>query len=1393
MKSLVIGVVLVVGLMYVGYTQPQSIMTKNVYFEQLSMDLGLSQRSINCVMQDHEGYLWIGTWSGLIKYDGYTTKLFRADNSTPGKIKSNKIVRVFESRDSTLWVATRSGGLFRKDKVTDEFYQYTYQEGAKNCLSNQHVWDVVDDENGDLWIATENGLNHLNRKTGKFTAFYTDPADVNTLGNSFITRLMIDPKKRLWIATEYGVSVMETINHENPVFKRIEYLEDFGNNGLHNYVFDMGAVENAQGVNIYWVTKKGLKKYSQGKLQNYEVKRGVSSFNFFRSMALVKTNEPFLLLGSEMGLSVFDVKKNEYVRFFGDYDKEVNLSQNTVTALMMDNSGVLWAGTRKGLNKFDTYDNNIGLYRTKSFDPTNSIISGIRQLPNGQYWMSTLGSGLFQITMNGDQVMQIENYDILTEGEVDYTNYIQKLEVDHKGRLWVGTAGAGIYVVDKSGIDHSKHTINPYRHYGMHDESNAISDDYVMSLYPSNGGGMWAGTWNRGLNLITESGKVIVFREERLEHIVFASLFEDSEGYLWIGTRGNGLLRLKIEGDSIIDFQRYEYDESGGGLSNDFVNVIFQDVQQRLWVGTEDGLSLYDKENDVFVLMNERDSELPRDVISIMQDGNGQLWLAGYEGISVMDPGKEKMFVNHLDTQDRIQGGFFFNEVNLKTKSGALIFGGSNGFNVINPKNIYHNPHIPSVVIKEITASDVSLEPGKIFNGRVVLDKPISLTNEIVLHHDENTLSFEFASLSYANPAKNKYAYRLEGFDEDWKSTSANRRFVRYTNLHSGKYKFTVKASNDDGLWNEEGTAIHVVITPPWWKTQWAILLYVGIAMIFLYLFRRLILIRSGYEHELKFERLERENTVALNKSRLQFFTNISHEFRTPLTLILGIVEQMMNAGEGGLNVQKQLKLVSQNASRLQRLISQLLDFRKAEAGSLKLRVAEGNFYKFVKEVKLSFDSLAAQRGIDYSFEASSNVVNAYFDRDQFEKILFNLLSNAFKHCSGGQSIIIKLVEREEAISLSVIDHGEGISKEAVHKVFDRFYSGDQESGTGSGIGLALCKSLVELHHGQILVESEIGKGSTFEVLLPKGFEHFEKAELITNFKDSEHIDLYRDVVLEVPESEEVKQDTELPKTIKNVEDMKRILLVEDNPDVRSFLKSLFQYEYAVFEAANGQEGLEIAEEENPDLVISDVMMPVMDGITLCDKLKTNLSTSHIPVILLTARTSFIYNVEGLEKGADDYVTKPFHIEVIKLKVRNLIKSREESRLLVQDNKQLILEPKMVTVTSADEIFIQKCIETIEENMANSEYSVVEFGKEIGLSRMQLYRKLKALAGKSPNEFIRMMRIKRAAQLFEHGDYNVSEVTYQVGFSDPAYFRKCFKDQFGETPSNYIKTKKGGR
>ncbi len=1363
--------------------QSNTLLHKKVHFEQLPAELGLSQRSINCMLQDTEGYLWIGTWSGLLRYDGYTTTLYNADNDDPNKLKSNKIISLYEASDSTIWVGTMIGGLFQYNKSTGQFKQFYHDEKVEGSLSNNNVWSVIEDHDANLWVATENGLNRYDAINKSFEVFKYNEFNPNSLSYNFITDLHVDELGQLWVATENGLNQVLNTNQDEISFKRYFDENTDAKRELSNYIYEIESVAIEGKQYLLWATKWGVKLFDGKEIQNYVVDKQSASFSFFRTVKVIKGPTPFVLLGSELGLSVFDLNTRSFKDFFGNYDKDVNLSENTITEIFIDRSGVLWAGTKKGINKYDTYSNNFELYLTKDFDETKSIITGLVQDKSDRKWLSTLGGGLFEIKHNLGTELEAIKYEVVSGELVDFSNFIQKMSVDINGDVWLGTAGSGIFRFNSRASGNTRKQITNFIQYK--EEAAGLTDNYVMSLEPSAQGGMWVGTWSRGLNRVFDDGRIVTYDQSWLKAAPIVTILEDRMGNLWVGTRGNGVYRIVVRDDELVDFKHFLYSEESSSLSNNFINTIVEDSQGQLWVGTEDGVNRYDYRNMTFIAIKRRNGLPSNEVVSILEDDLKRFWVTHNQGVAVINPYElNDLVVNDFGVRDRMQGGFFYNEVILKDHTGRLYFGGSNGLNVINTKEILSNRTLPKTVIQKLTVNNQVVLPNKSYRGNVILESNIGNVKEIRLTHLQNSFSFEFSAHHYAIPEKNQYAYKLEGYDQDWKYTSSDRRFANYTNMKGGDYVFMVKSSNDDGVWEVESKSISIEILPPWWKTKIWIVFYFVIALLFLIVFRWVVLTRLKYENRLEIARFEKRNTHILNKSKLQFFTNISHEFRTPLTLILGPLEQIMNDELVNINLKKRLSSVTQNASRLQRLINQLLDFRKAEAGNLALKVAEGNLYKFLKEIKLSFKLLAADRNIDLDLKSSSNVVNVFFDRDQFEKILYNLLSNAFRHVKDGGKIHIILLENQDNVVVRVKDDGSGILEEHLDKVFDRFYSGET-TGASSGIGLALCKSLVELHHGKINVTSKVSQYTQFEFSIPKGKDHFEENEIIGDFKDSENL-VHYDVSMDVDQIDHSCSDND--NYVEDISILKKVLIVEDNAQLREFLKSIFIYDYIVLEAENGSVALNVTQEENPDLIISDVMMPIMDGFTFCSKIKQDINTSHIPIILLTARTSYIYNVEGLEKGADDYVTKPFNIEVLKLKVKNLLSSREQFRQIIQSNAELVIEPKKVTVTSADELFIEKTLVAIEEQMSNSAYSVVEFGREMGFSRMQLYRKLKNLTGLSPNEYIRMLKLKRAAQLLEDSDLNITEITYKVGFSDPSYFRKCFKLQFGLSPSGFAKS-----
>jgi signal transduction histidine kinase/DNA-binding response OmpR family regulator/streptogramin lyase len=1061
----------------------------------------------------------------------------------------------------------------------------------------------------------------------------------------------------------------------------------------------------------------------------------------------------------------FDPINRRFKNYLSNEDAELNLSNNSISALCLDRSGVLWVGTKKGLNKFNTYLNEFNGVSTIKFDPSRSIITGIQPCSQGGYWISTVGGSLFQYRNE-----KFEYFKFAKTPKGKECTSIQTMFRDSRGRIWIGTAGSGVFCFKDDGLPEGG-VIRDFLHFDDQTEQK-VSDNYVMSFTEDKSGNIWVGTWGQGLNRISAQNESEWIDVDLTGKPIVAMLV-DHLGILWIGTRGNGLFSMNPLNKSKSSLNHFQNGNQEDTFTDNFISSLYEDEKGKLWIGTENGLWVFERHTGAFrhvpVAGIENDV-----VVSFLQDEQGRFWIANWDGLHVVDPSTPDE-VKHFDRHDEIKGGFFYNNVCLKDSSGNLLFGGSEGFNVINPSKLIQSPMAPTVYIEKFSIAHQEIEPGIKYNDRLILTKPINEAGNVVLRHSQNFISFDFATLDFAAPDKIRYAYILEGFDKEWNVTTANRRFANYANLNPGSYTFRVKASNLDGRWEETTTSVDIEILNPWWKTVWAYIFYVCVILALLYLLRNFVLFRANILHNLKLERVQRENMEKLNRAKLQFFTNISHEFRTPLTLIIGPLQTMLSELSVGSKLYHQAHLANENSQRLLRLINQLLDFRKVETENMKLSVSEGNIVQLLHEIVESFEPMVEDCKISLSLNARYNIP-LWFDRDKCEKIFFNLISNAFKHTDEGGKIVISIDELEHDVTISVWDNGHGIKKAYLENIFQSFFSFDEDrSHPSTGIGLALVKGLVELHHGSIRVESEENSFSKFSVTFQKGKEHFRDNE----FAEVSKLSLagYEEpaVVQENFEHTELSQGTKQTK----------LLVVDDNDEMRAYISSGFDSTFQVIGAADGNEGLCIAKDLIPDIVISDIMMPNLNGIEMCRHLKHDIKTSHIPVILLTARGSLEFKLEGLEGGADEYVTKPFNPKVLQLIVKNLINRRNALHTYFKGQGIFNLEPKGVTLSSVDDRFIKTALELVELNISNASYTVEDMSRDIGMSHTQLYRKIKALTGQTVNDFIRAIRLKRAAQLLEQHQLTVSQITYKVGFTDLQHFRECFKKMYGHTPSQY--------
>lgn len=1310
--------------------------------------------------------MWFGTASGLNRYDGYTFKVFRHRENDSTSINDDLIVKIQEGPDNKFWIDTRTGQCIF-DPVSEKAMANTLAYCRQLSLPAASVIDIVKDKQGCFWFAQAGyGASRYNPVAHTVKRFQ------RTKNNApDITDMVADNAGNIWIVYTdgllegYNTASGKLIYSNAELFKRPDELRYrlFADAENDLWIYTDGM---PQGAFCYNIKSNNLIHYHRdapGNRLNNNLVTGIQQDN--NGMIWIITDHGGVnLLSKRSGAIWYLENKPEDIK---------SISQNSINAIYRDNTGIIWLGTyKKGINyyhaniiKFPVYRHLLSDARSLPFDDVNRFVEDEK----GNLWIGTNGGGLIYYDRTTGNYRTYKHNP--ANANSISNDVIVSLCIDHNKKLWIGSYYGGLDCYDGQLFKHYKH--DP-------EDATSISDNSIWEIYEDAQQQLWVGTLSNGLDRYhPEIDGFYTYRKGNgsINSNYIAALAEDQDGNLWIGTE-SGISVLNKKTGGVTYYQHNSKDQNS--LSNSNITALLQDSRGNMWVATRDGLNFFDKAANSFRHFSEADGLSENNVLTLMEDNAHTLWLGTTNGLSrgwvqYGANGSVKIQFRNYDERDGLQGREFNENAALKTKRGELIFGGANGFNIISPDAISHNTVVPEVVLTDLRVFDKSPQPGEVFNNRVLLSTAISAIKEITLKYRENIFSLEFAALNYSNPEKNQYAYKLEGFNNDWLTTDGTHRTVTYTNLDPGKYVFRVKASNGDGVWNEKGTALLVTILPPFWRTIPAFMIYAILLAAILFAARRLTIQRAHMRFQLAQQKKEAERVHELDLLKLKFFTNVSHEFRTPLSLIMAPVEKMLNTSREP-EQKKQYQLIYRNARRLLALVNQLLDFRKLEMRELRLYPSLGDIVSFVKEVSCSFTDMAGARHIHFNFSTSIESLQISFDPDKIERILFNLLSNAFKFTPEHGNIQVLVGREENFVSIQVKDSGIGIPTEDQDKIFERFFQHDVPGSMlnqGSGIGLAISKEFVRLHQGTISVTSEAGKGTCFTVLLP------------VNSAVTEPVVSSQEELLLEPAAEETTDVVSKSSRKKPV-----ILIVDDNDDIRFYLKDNLRRNYTVYEAVNGAEGWEKTKQHQPDLVVSDVMMPVMDGMELCRTIKHDKQTSHIPIILLTARSAAEPKLEAFQVGANDYVTKPFSFEMLQSRIRNLLAQQEAMRKLFQ--KQLEVNPSEISITSVDEQFIRQAIDTVEQNISNPGFSVEDLSRALHMSRVALYKKLLALTGKSPLDFIKTIRLKRAAQLLEKSQFTISEIAYEVGFNNPKYFARTFKKEFGMLPSEYAgKVKRG--
>ncbi|TNJ46033.1 response regulator [Tamlana fucoidanivorans] len=1341
-------------------------------FKNLNVKDGLSQNGVMSIYKDSDGFMWFGTRDGLNRYDGHSYKVIRNDINNDLSLSNNTITSIVEDEKGILWVGTENGlNKFDPKYLSVNKHYLISDNSVINGVS--HINDLCFGINGNLWVGTMSGL-HVKKSSEEG---FKEVNLSTQLSHLAIMTICEDNLGNLWLGTlknglirfnptTFEYSIVRDSNPENYITTIV--LDDLGNlwaGTLDGFLIKIYADSNS--------------------LEYFDYNNDFSHYPNHAIRDILIQNNNTIWIGTFDGLFHFDLSTKKTIIFRNDDKYKNSISHNSIRSLYLDDLGRLWVGTHfGGVNilqennfRFQHFVHNAYLKNTLSYNH----VGPIEQDWDGNIWFGTEGGG---IDIFNPKTKAFKKYMYLSLGSNSIgVNTVKDLEIDKKNKLvWIGTRMNGVVLSNPSTGTNLKFTRKK-------DGTGLISDN-ITSLCLDNKSRLWVGT-RSGLNLISknENGEFVIreYKSSSVSDVCLTydqinTIYQDVDNNIWIGTKLNGLMLINEDSGSSTSISK-TYDLSSPQENN--VNCIFQDSRGRIVFGTY-GAGLFVLENHS--LKNYLvSSGLPNNIVyGVLEEQEGVFWVSSSNVLSRFDLASET-FVNYTPGNGLSILEFSQNSA-FKTPKGDMFFGGINGFIRFEPEKLPQDFVIPRIVFTGLKLFNEDINP-KIKSDILPTNKrntPLAQFN-----HNQNIFTVEYAALNYPSTFKNKYAYMLEGFDNNWNYVD-NQNFATYTNLDAGSYKFKVKSSTLNGAWSDEFTILEISKKPPFWKSTWAYLLYFILISLVFFIIRKYTLIKLKLENNLNLARLERKNIEDLSRLKVRFFTNISHDFRTPLTLISGPLQQISKQLE-----QKELmplfNIIERNVLLMLRLVNQLMDFRKIESNSIPLRVEQGQIVLYLKEISSTFKEFAVSKNIKYIFYSEISFDELFwFDRDKLEKIMYNILSNAFKYTDEEGEIKVNIQKSyyekfdDEYLKITIKNSGYGIDKEELKKIFLPFYRSDNLNSKtlyGAGIGLSLVKDLVEIHKGHIEVDSVQGVSTLFSVYLPiqDVYEAHQKIKSKFTSAKPKILDISLNSLsnAEKPERPKIKSN-EKP----------TILLVEDNDDLRKYICQSLKDSFFFHEANNGKVAIDLLDNMSkalPDIIISDVMMPEVSGIELCKYLKKNKKTSGIPIILLTARTDPSIEKYSYSLEIEDYMTKPFDLEILKLKLSNIISRIDQQKK--RSRKDILLDKSEIQINSNDEEFLLRISEYIRTHINSTDLSVEKIGKEIGLSRVQLFRKVKKITGVAPTEFIRNFKLEVAAELLIEDKYNINEVCYNSGFRDINYFRRCFKNKYGVSPTNYRQAK----
>ncbi|HET9571667.1 MAG TPA: two-component regulator propeller domain-containing protein [Bacteroidales bacterium] len=1327
----------------------------NFLFRNIAPDEGFTYGSIKTVAEDSKGFIWFGTEHGLYRYNTQDVDLFLNKKSEYGSLPNDFIYNIFKDNAGKLWITTKDGLCYYND-IRQLFIPQRLKDASKKGL-NASVIDIIENQSGEYFTLHPNYLCAVNFKDSVFNIL---PFRLTEKGD-FFKNALFDKSNTLWICTNNGFVYKSQKPYRT--FKlfcrqRPESIQTLCLDGKTIWLgYEWAGVDH--------INENGtlIEHYDQ---RSDDVKTRIPHN---RIRKIIKDNKNRIWIGTYDGLAIYS--NNQIQTIHKNYYNY--LPHNSIHSLFMDSRNSVWIGTWSGGLCFTSNYDNLFLHFNRNSQQnslSSNVISSFAEEKNGTVLVGT-EDGFLNLFDRQRKYFTSYNLNSQSSG----TNNIKCLTLDKNNTLWIGTLSNGLWTFDLN--SHVFKFQNIFK-------SGKINVYSIIAVE----NGLWLGTYGNGLffyDLKNKTLKNYLSKEtdpNTLSSDMIRSLLLDSKGNLWVGTQTG--LNFKPKGSE--HFTRFFYNNiEGKHISNNEVFAIYEDSFRKIWIGTGGGgVDIYNPNTGKFDNLSLKNGLAGYNVYGILEDYKGNLWFSTEKGLSCYFP-KNGTFRNYYK-EDGLQGNQFNPGAAFKCKNGEFLFGGPNGFNLFNPRAISTNPFPPKVFITGLSINNIKIDRNDPDNP---IKSDLSSMKEIKLNYWRNSLSFSFVTNNFIQPHKNKFRYRLVGYQNKWIDLS-NQGTATFTKIPSGKYILEVLGSNNDGLWNKEPTQLKITIRYPFWRSWFAYLVYLAILIVILWLVRKELILRQELSRQLFMERVQRENEENINKLKMHIFTNISHEFRTPLTLILSPLENILVKKHIDEDTYDHLITIQRNANRLRMLINQFIDFRKFELNKVDYLPARMDVIKICYEICKNFEMQAKDNAIDFDMESSFQEYELEVDAVKLDRIVFNLLSNAFKYTSelGFIKISIEETQAPEAdptiystapdltgpvLAIRVTDNGPGIPSEDVPRIFERFFMGAIGKNQGTGIGLNLCYEYAQLHHGAITVKTELGKGSTFSLLLPRK----SKGKVLAS--DNRLLKIWE---------KEPRIDMDVPAVASDKNKTNAILIVEDNLDMQKQIRKLLIDEYQIIIASNGQQGYEMASSIYPDLVISDVMMPIMSGFDLCKKLKENLQTSHIPVILLTALSETEMQIDGLETGADAYIVKPFENKLLKAQIKNLLASRKRLQQSFKESEEKWAGDS--NLMFQDKKLVERAIQIVESNLLNYNFSVEQLALELGISRSSLHRKLRALTSQSATEFIRFVRMKKALKIMKEGSMNIDEIGFAVGFNSHSYFTLCFKKQFGKTPSEYLAEQK---